>query len=178
MLTMFRSGLPTVTVKQRSQTAYAGNTIEIACNATGNPKPTIKWRRVTKTLPSNARVEQNGKLVLENIKKSDEGLYQCYAENDVGRAEDSTIVFVQGTRNCINSTFLDSQMRWRKRYCMKNKVLAQKETEIVKSNRMERGILVPIQIPCNRTLRNTSTDLRIPQYSSVQNLKWAAELFL
>ena len=81
-------------------------TIELVCNATGNPKPRIKWRRVTKQLPSNSRVEQNGKLIFENIQRRDAGEYQCIAESTVGRADSSAIIVVQGIYVCFIN-FLD-----------------------------------------------------------------------
>lgn len=93
--------LPTVIVKPKQIATYEGNDVSVVCNATGNPKPSIKWRRVIKKLPSNARVENNGKLVLTNMQKIDGGLYQCIAENPVGRADDSATVVVQGTENCF-----------------------------------------------------------------------------
>eukprot|EP00112_Aurelia_sp_Birch-Aquarium-sp1_P008153 Seg1894.9 transcript_id=Seg1894.9/GoldUCD/mRNA.D3Y31 product=Tenascin-R protein_id=Seg1894.9/GoldUCD/D3Y31 len=94
--------LPTVIVKPKQIATYEGNDVNVVCNATGNPKPSIKWRRVIKKLPSNARVENNGKLVLKNMQKVDGGLYQCIAENPVGRADDSATVVVQDARyeNC------------------------------------------------------------------------------
>ena len=93
--------LPTAIVKPKQIATHEGKDVSVVCNATGNPKPSIKWRRVIKKLPTNAHVENNGTLVLKNLQKVDGGLYQCIAENTVGKADDSATIVVQGNENCF-----------------------------------------------------------------------------
>ena len=93
--------LPTIIVKPKQIATHEGKDINVVCSATGNPKPSIKWRRVIKKLPANAHVEKNGTLVLKNLQKVDGGLYQCIAANTVGKADDSATVVVQGDENCL-----------------------------------------------------------------------------
>ncbi|XP_063684716.1 hemicentin-1-like isoform X2 [Bolinopsis microptera] len=70
----------------------AGESIELLCQASGVPKPTITWRRSGKEFPSDETSsvvtiynEPGSSLVLINITTSDDqGIYSCVASNGVG----------------------------------------------------------------------------------------------
>ena len=72
--------------------------VELTCNAKGNPKPSIKWRRQGEKMPSSSIAWPNGTLVIENVKKSDGGSYKCVASNSVGRGKASATILVQGNQ--------------------------------------------------------------------------------
>ncbi|XP_035004607.1 nectin-4 [Hippoglossus stenolepis] len=62
----------------------------LRCVSGGNPKPSITWIRVGKELPEGVIPHPNGTLVFGRpLSSSDEGTYQCVAENEVttGKAE-------------------------------------------------------------------------------------------
>ncbi|XP_064595276.1 roundabout homolog 1-like isoform X2 [Liolophura sinensis] len=58
------------------------------CKATGDPQPTIIWRKEEGQIPSGrARLLDDKSLFIEKAQVSDEGLYICQAENSVGSTE-------------------------------------------------------------------------------------------
>ena len=74
-----------------------GNTVAVACTATGHPYPTIQWYRdgvlltnESLTMIHNEVVEQNGVLftasILEvsSVGADDRGSYRCVASNSAG----------------------------------------------------------------------------------------------
>ncbi|KAF3694954.1 Matrix-remodeling-associated protein 5 [Channa argus] len=70
----------------------AGNTARLACEAQGQPKPSITWTKVATgavmSIHSRAqRVEvlPNGTLVIQNVQLQDRGTYICIAQNSLGR---------------------------------------------------------------------------------------------
>lgn len=56
------------------------------CLATGYPKPSITWRKDGKPLESDIRhvMTENGALNIIDPKFSDEGSYECVAQNSAG----------------------------------------------------------------------------------------------
>lgn len=56
------------------------------CLATGYPKPSITWRKDGKPLESDTRhvMTENGALNIIDPKFSDEGSYECVAQNSAG----------------------------------------------------------------------------------------------
>ena len=76
---------------------YEGDTVALACTATGRPYPTIQWYKNGALLTDeslttiyNEEVEQNGLLfttsILEvcNVSTDDRGTYSCVAKNPAG----------------------------------------------------------------------------------------------
>ena len=63
-----------------------GQTITIACSATGQPQPTVTWSKSIGRLPSRATVK-NGTLKINKVLRRDGGTYICKAENVLGAAE-------------------------------------------------------------------------------------------
>ncbi|XP_033119597.1 neuronal growth regulator 1-like [Anneissia japonica] len=57
------------------------------CNATGSPKPTIKWRRLMPEYLPNMRPFEIGRLLnLTSITANHRGVYECVASNGRGEA--------------------------------------------------------------------------------------------
>ncbi|GFU00986.1 hemicentin-1 [Nephila pilipes] len=74
--------------------SYSGEFLVINCKASGKPIPTISWMKsegkgidgfVAVSASETLHLPSNGSLIIENVKKSDEGLYQCLATNSVGQ---------------------------------------------------------------------------------------------
>jgi hypothetical protein len=56
-------------------------TIELRCSANGNPSPVITW-----TKHGNATVIHEGNVYIKkNASRFDAGLYQCTANNSIGK---------------------------------------------------------------------------------------------
>ena len=65
--------------------AAEGQTINIACSATGQPPPTITWSKSIGSLPDRTTAS-NGALKINNLLRRDGGIYICKAENILGTA--------------------------------------------------------------------------------------------
>ncbi|XP_063099504.1 neogenin isoform X12 [Cavia porcellus] len=70
---------------------YAQESMDIIfeCEVTGKPTPTVKWvKNGDMVIPSDYfKIVKEHNLQVLGLVKSDEGFYQCIAENDVGNAQ-------------------------------------------------------------------------------------------
>ena len=84
---------PVETTVNESQTAI------LKCTTDGNPAPLVTWSKVNSSLPEGRHVvESSGALILKNVIPGDEGLYNCRAENLLGRVNHSAKLIVQCER--------------------------------------------------------------------------------
>uniref|UniRef100_T1JJC1 Down syndrome cell adhesion molecule n=1 Tax=Strigamia maritima TaxID=126957 RepID=T1JJC1_STRMM len=71
-----------------------GHRVELACRADGYPQPNITWLRGEGRLPGDYRnihhfgshllLSENGSLIIDKVKKKDDGYYLCQATNGIG----------------------------------------------------------------------------------------------
>ncbi|KAL1763658.1 neogenin-like, partial [Sigmodon hispidus] len=70
---------------------YAHESMDIIfeCEVTGKPTPTVKWvKNGDVVIPSDYfKIVKEHNLQVLGLVKSDEGFYQCIAENDVGNTQ-------------------------------------------------------------------------------------------
>ena len=66
-----------------NQTVLEGSSTSLSCQVTGDPYPSIEWRKVGGELPDNHSII-GGLLVISEITKEDEGMYLCLAQNKKG----------------------------------------------------------------------------------------------
>ena len=77
------------------------------CNSSGNPKPKIKWSRVTsygyKVIKENNRtfLYDNGSLIIKDVDLKDRGQYVCQASNTEGVVEKHLLLMVKRKLYCI-----------------------------------------------------------------------------
>uniref|UniRef100_A0A8C2KYA0 DCC netrin 1 receptor n=1 Tax=Cyprinus carpio TaxID=7962 RepID=A0A8C2KYA0_CYPCA len=66
--------------------AYESTDIEMECAVTGNPQPTVRWvKNGEAVIPSDYfQIVEGGHLQILGLVRSDEGFYQCIAENEAG----------------------------------------------------------------------------------------------
>ncbi|KAK3533036.1 hypothetical protein QTP70_006611 [Hemibagrus guttatus] len=82
---------------------YAHEAMDIVfeCEATGSPAPTIKWvKNGDAVVPSDYfRILKEQNLQVQGLVKTDEGFYQCLAENEVGNVQASAqlVILDQGS---------------------------------------------------------------------------------
>ncbi|XP_029932614.1 ADAMTS-like protein 1 isoform X2 [Myripristis murdjan] len=87
--------------------------VELKCEALGNPKPTITWTKSGKELHYNSRVGllSDGSLRILSPSKVDEGLYTCIARNRLGFTSLSSQLQITGDKgsSCVqgNSMAVD-----------------------------------------------------------------------
>ncbi|GBM75398.1 Hemicentin-1 [Araneus ventricosus] len=80
--------------------AVSGDKISLDCLGNGRPNPTSTWSRnlgqTIEYIPlmnsSSTVIFPNGSLVLDEVKKDDEGLYKCNISNGIGTSLQKTIV--------------------------------------------------------------------------------------
>ncbi|XP_068673405.1 uncharacterized protein [Montipora foliosa] len=71
---------PQFTIKPPSKIARtAGCSVKLNCSATGDPQPTITWRKQDGQLPVARSQQVSGALVITNFQQSDAGNYICTA---------------------------------------------------------------------------------------------------
>jgi len=78
------------------QAADQGDDIELTCNATGKPTPTIEWSRLGGALlPIGQEKLQSSILPIINIQPRHRGIYRCIAANSVGTDQTDVTVDVR-----------------------------------------------------------------------------------
>ncbi|XP_034019931.1 ADAMTS-like protein 1 isoform X2 [Thalassophryne amazonica] len=84
--------------------------LELRCDALGNPEPTLTWTKNGKKLQYSSRVGllPSGSLRIQSPSKSDEGLYTCTARNHLGSTSLSSWLQIPAgkRRNCVQSNTL------------------------------------------------------------------------
>ena len=68
--------------------------VAIACNATGQPQPSITWSSAVGSLPKDRTTVMNGVLNIYQLTRNDGGLYICRAKNILGSATDRTQLMI------------------------------------------------------------------------------------
>lgn len=76
--------------------AYESMDIVFECEVTGTPAPTVKWvKNGDAVIPSDYfKIIKEHNLQVLGLVKSDEGFYQCVAENDVGNIQASAQLII------------------------------------------------------------------------------------
>lgn len=83
-----------------------GDPLVLRCRFSGIPHPTITWYKSGDVITSegeNARIslhENNTELNIHNVKREDQGKYECVAGNRVGRTSIETILEISGKIGC------------------------------------------------------------------------------
>lgn len=76
---------PLTTVIPETVSFAQGDKREIICTAKGFPEPEINWLRDRQRIIVNEKVQLiEGKLILLNMNRGDEGEYICLASNPAG----------------------------------------------------------------------------------------------
>jgi len=76
-----------------------GATVELACEATGIPAPTLTWLKDGKELGRSARVfvsSGGNRIVVKSIVSADAGVYTCLFKNPVAQVSHDVRVVVKG----------------------------------------------------------------------------------
>ena len=92
--------VPTVAVSPARLTVNESESASFQCSATGNPKPTVMWRKLNSQPKISHSAVSGGILHLQNLKRSDAGVYNCSAVNILGQAH--AVVQLE-----VNGEFID-----------------------------------------------------------------------
>lgn len=82
---------PRITSEPQDADVTLGNTVFFTCRAEGNPKPEIIWLRNNNELSmktdSRLNLLDDGTLMIQNTRETDQGIYQCMAKNVAGEVK-------------------------------------------------------------------------------------------
>ena len=73
---------PSIHKGPSNKTVNESSDLELFCNATGNPLPSITW---SKRSDPSVNLESDEVLKVKNVSKNNSGVYQCMASNGIGR---------------------------------------------------------------------------------------------
>ncbi|XP_043913664.1 vascular endothelial growth factor receptor kdr-like isoform X2 [Protopterus annectens] len=78
------------------QEVNSSSTLSMICEMSGVPFPEITWKKNGHlVVPSSGIIiGENGSLIIERVKKGDEGQYECWATNEKGQAYTAAFVSV------------------------------------------------------------------------------------
>ncbi|KAG8553797.1 hypothetical protein GDO81_003550 [Engystomops pustulosus] len=76
----------------------SSSTLFLECKVNGNPSPTITWLKNGYVIKraSGITLLYNNSLMIERVKKDDEGLYECHADNEMGHTNTSAYISIRG----------------------------------------------------------------------------------
>ena len=91
---------PEIATQPQGGPVIEGQNVNLFCNASGNPAPTMTWTRNGSVLTSIvARISfgaESRELTITNINRADSGEYRCVANNSEGNTtSDAAILNVQ-----------------------------------------------------------------------------------
>ena len=84
--------MPVISPSLTKGSYIEGSSVNISCTATGKPDPEVSWIR-------NGQIKSFGRkiayLSFDHIKRTDDGLYTCTANNSAGKESHKEIVVVR-----------------------------------------------------------------------------------
>ncbi|XP_062871277.1 basement membrane-specific heparan sulfate proteoglycan core protein isoform X2 [Trichomycterus rosablanca] len=83
-----------VRVSPQVEVKALGSAVEFTCSASGGPEITLEWLKEGGALPYSHHIK-DGVLRIENLEKSNEGIYICRATTLFGQAQDSAKLTIQ-----------------------------------------------------------------------------------
>ena len=92
------AGKPEVFVYPDRVVVAEGDDVEVSCNASGTPYPTLTWNRLLGNRPKNMVVSRNGVMKIRRVKMSESGIYQCTAENIVGSSSRPSFIVIMRSK--------------------------------------------------------------------------------
>ncbi|XP_060245885.1 hemicentin-2 [Meriones unguiculatus] len=98
VVTLVLQSAPVFQVKPQDLTVRSGVDVELRCQATGEPVPTVEWLRAGRPLQADRRLRTlaDGSLWLERVEAGDAGVYECVAHNLLGSATARALLAVRG----------------------------------------------------------------------------------
>ena len=93
-MTHFLTVAPQILLSFKTLMAEAKHNVIMACNATGQPQPSITWSKSVGVLPKGRTEVMNGVLTISNVVKKDRGTNICKAENILGSTTDTSQLMI------------------------------------------------------------------------------------
>ncbi|KAG8193648.1 hypothetical protein JTE90_024012 [Oedothorax gibbosus] len=93
--------------------------VKMPCVGSGQPKPTVAWRRADgEKLPRERATIRGGNLTIKGLRKEDHGRFECVLENEIATLVTSTLLLVEGTTPhaptnvTLNTSSFDATLTW------------------------------------------------------------------
>jgi len=88
---------PEVSILQNDEQSMSGSNLTLRCRVRGYPAPKVTWFKDEKQLNANGRISMNsdGKLFVQGLEVSDNGIYTCEASNSLGKDKKKVEINVQ-----------------------------------------------------------------------------------
>ncbi|KAM9296522.1 peroxidasin-like [Gastrophryne carolinensis] len=87
--------IPRILSEPRDTDLVLGNTVYFICRAEGNPKPDITWlhnnNEINTSYDGRRNLLHDGTLMIQNMRESDKGDYQCAAKNIMGEVRTQAV---------------------------------------------------------------------------------------
>ncbi|XP_052005514.1 vascular endothelial growth factor receptor kdr-like [Xyrauchen texanus] len=98
VLTINERQVPWLMQNLTNQDVNSSSTLTLACLAYGVPTPYITWYKdkAPVTEGPGISLKDDGTLIIERVKKDDEGMYECHGSNSEGVAISSAVITVVG----------------------------------------------------------------------------------
>ncbi|XP_054647687.1 vascular endothelial growth factor receptor kdr-like [Dunckerocampus dactyliophorus] len=89
---------PRLSQNLTNQDVNSSTTLMLTCLAHGVPQPNVTWYKNSVILEEGPGInlQKDGALIIERVKKDDEGLYECVASNSEGVVKSAAFVTVLG----------------------------------------------------------------------------------
>ena len=85
---------PKITFKSKGKvTIVKGNVLYLFCEAEGNPKPLVTWRKSGNVLQSNINKTE---LIIHDASENNAGIYECEVSNSGGTLTYTVEVTIKG----------------------------------------------------------------------------------
>lgn len=89
-LNVIPQSTPLAASRESTVDTYTGSDIILHCTADGEPSPQFRWIRDGNFIQNSQKFSlQGNRLIIRNVLRSDQGNYECYAENTVGFARNT-----------------------------------------------------------------------------------------
>ncbi|XP_078675156.1 cell adhesion molecule 4-like [Branchiostoma floridae x Branchiostoma belcheri] len=106
-ITLARPGIPEIRVSPYMENNIpAGKDVVLECRASGQPEPVYVWRRIGQMLPNGQETFIGEHLTIYDVQSSDEGRYECTAQNAFEERSAATSIIVRAPENIINEVEL------------------------------------------------------------------------
>ena len=87
---------PVVAVSPKILTVNEGDSASFECSVSSNPKPVLKWSKLSSLSQISPSAVSGGKLLIKNVAGNDAGKYNCSAVNILGKAHALAQLVVNG----------------------------------------------------------------------------------